>query len=419
MRRTVGLVLALCCVLSAGVSAVPLSASSASSSTPAAVATAPAALPVVTANNTTNYLDLNRTAVIGPNFDRADVDVGTALSADATAIGGEVRSKALDAAFRDAETRDARRALLLRYTRYVENETAELRARERRALSAFNAGERSTSRYLRTLAQLDAEAEQLDRLVGQLNVLRKRVRGAPVSERRLNAVRADLVALDGPVREHLVSVAAGRASPTRVSVETSDTGLVLSTITDRGRRPVYLREAYLGDVRRTSTGPDRYRGDDIMEIPGRVNELYPWASTRSYDGIHGMAEVYRVSLSHPHGYLTTFLDGQSDQVFREYQRKDLMFVPITRSTSNVTDELNLTVGQTHAGGPLLVRLENATGAPVNATVSVDGDPVGTTGSDGELWTLSSGRAVVGVRATAEEGTATVAVRDSRSTNGTG
>jgi hypothetical protein len=51
--------------------------------------------------------------------------------------------------------------------------------------------------------------------------------------------------------------------------------------------------------------------------------------------------------------------------------------------------LLLSVNRTHAGGPLAVRVQsNATADPVGATIVVDGEPVGTTGSDGRLWTLA-------------------------------
>ncbi|WP_254543053.1 DUF7096 domain-containing protein [Halomarina pelagica] len=420
MRRVLGIVFALC-VLCTGVAATPIGASSAPAAPSASVASSapsspPAALPVVTANNTTNYLDLNRTSVVRADFHRADFDVSAALSADSTAVAGRLQVDALDVAFRNATTADARRAVLRRYVKHLENETARLRARERQALSAFNAGERSASQYLRTLAQIDAEAERLERVVGRLDELADRVREPSISVRRLNTIQSDLFALDGPVREHLVSVASGDAPPTRVLLESSDTGVLLSTIVTRDGQPMYVRETYLGDVRRTSTGADRYRGLD--EAYDRARELYPWAADRNLGGAFGFAEVYRITFVHPQGELTTFIDGQSGKVFREYQHKELPGVPLPHSTGNVTDELNLTVGRTHPGGPMLVRLENAAGEPVNATVTVNDEPVGTTGADGELWTLSSGSKVVAVRATASEGTVTAVVQGT-SSNATG
>ncbi|MFC6837180.1 DUF7096 domain-containing protein [Halomarina ordinaria] len=407
MERALAVVLALCCVLSMSAAAVPLT-----ESTPRAVErdTPPAAMPVVTVNDTTNYLDLNRSEDVETEFGTPGIDVSASLATDTAATRGELDRRALDRAYSEAETTEERRAVLLGYTQRAENLTADLRSSERRALARFVAGQLSAERYLQTLAELHVEAERTSALLDRLATLQRRTDDA-VPASRLNAVQADLVALEGPVRDRLASVYSGSESPERVAVEATGTGVVLSVIVERDGRPVYVREAYLGEIREASSGEDQYGGID--DIQRRAEELYPWASSDDFPTgsirIDGLEEVYRFSTPHPQGELTTFIDGQSDSVFREYQEKDLALVPVTEVERGSEAGLELAVSRTYPGGPVLVETR-AGDESVNATVTVDDEEVGTTGADGERWVLMpSGDPVTVSATTPDAGPASVTV----------
>ena len=70
--------------------------------------------------------------------------------------------------------------------------------------------------------------------------------------------------------------------------------------------------------------------------------------------------------------------------------------------------ISVAVNRTHGGGPLAVDTRsNLTGDPVNATVFVDGDRVGTTGTDGRFWTVAPREAYTVAVATEDRQNVTV------------
>ena len=446
MYRALVASLALCCVLSAGVAAAPLAPASdtapeaaglavrspAHSVAPISASTSTVRSPslspslqaactdsrhVVCVPGTPNYLAPPSDQVLVTASEGASLDLSGTLAAKRAALGGRFQERTLRAAFSAAESDAARRAVLERHARAVEARTEALREAEREALGEYNRGALTAGAYLRTLAELDVAGDRLRRTVDRLDRYRTRASGSNVTLHRLEAIRADLAALDGPVRERIRRVHAGSAPPTRVFVETSADGVVLSTIVgERGRR-TFLREAYLGDVRRQSTGENRYE-NNIAGALTRAEELYPEAfSSDDVSGVNGDAEVYAVAVSPPRGRLTTYLDGQSGTVFAEHQEKDVASIPTTDRTINETEALALTLGRTHEGGPLNVTVTDPeTGERLDANVSVNNRTAGRTGADGTLWTVMPRTVLVTV--TAERGdetvTATILARDRQS-----
>jgi hypothetical protein len=120
--------------------------------------------------------------------------------------------------------------------------------------------------------------------------------------------------------------------------------------------------------------------------------LYPWAfandpSARGARGF-GNTSVYRISVDHTHGSLVSYLDGATQNVFREVQRKQLVSIPLDTRVANNTTSLRLQVNTTHESGPMHVEVTRPkTGLPVVSEVTVDGERVGTTDTDGDLWTV--------------------------------
>jgi hypothetical protein len=427
MRRALVWTLALCCVLATGVAASSLLPPAAGAgpadervAEPPAVhgaASQPGTLAALAADDsgacanatflvcvpgTTNFLGPPRDAVVVRSNNDSSLDLSATLSAETTALDGQFRDETLRVSFSRAETDAARRAILERHTNRVEARTAELRAAERDALESYNVGDLSTRGYLQRLARIDAAGDQLRGTVDRLDSYRLRAPEANVSERRLGGIRADLVALDGPVRERVQSVYAGSRPPTRVFVETGESSVVLSTIVERNDRRLFVREAYVGEVRRLSTGEDRYR-DDIVEALSRAEALYPWAlSHGDFGGARGNAEVYSVKVTQPRGGfdLLTYLDGQSGSVFAERQEKDVALVPTTtRRTVDGEAGLVLTTQRSYGGGPLNVTVtDSETGDPVDAAVRLNNMSVGRTGANGTLWTVSPRTVFVSVAA---------------------
>lgn len=365
------------------------------SSTPESNGSAPALAPVVSVANTTNYLAVPPDDVKTQRFGTASIDVSGALAADTGRLEAEFSRHQLRAAFTSAETAAERNRVLRRANHRVASAVDNITARERTALTAYNDGKLSTRQYLRTLAVLDARAEAVEGVVRELRRLSRRVENSPVTEARLAGFKARLATVRGPVRDHVGQLLSGeRRGPERVYVETSSDGVVLAIVqnTDAGAR--YVREAYVARNRRP--GATDTFGGDLVEVEKRLRDIYPWAF--ALENNHGYAwrdtdlrhvGVYRFTVNHDHGQLTTFFDGGTNTTFKEYQRKRLRPIPTEPAGTAVSDGLRLQVNRTHTGGPLEVRVvDPVSGDPVNARISVDGTVVGRTGSDGRLWTIA-------------------------------
>jgi hypothetical protein len=273
----------------------------------------------------------------------------------------------------------------------------------------------TTETYLRELAAVDAGADELSRSLTQLYEYVDSMRDPPVSPDRIAERKTRLVGLRGPVRDRVADAMLGETEPLRVSVETSDTAVVLATVTGSEFNRQYIREAYLPSARDPG-GTDQFRtagGYDLGAARARASELYPWTFENAGPTSTGLrtgepylyrAGVYSVSVDHPHGTagqgdLVTYIDGATGEVFREMQFKDVSEIPTAEPLTNRSGGLHVGVNRTHAGGPVSVFVRsNATDEPVDAAVSIDGEPVGTTGSDGQLWTVAPREAfTVGVR----------------------
>lgn len=348
--------------------------------------------PVVSDANTTEYLALPSDDIQTERFGTTRIDVSGALAADAGRLDAAFAGRWFDRAYAAADSDVERRLVLRLAADRVEERVDRLHDRERDALEAFNARELSTGEYLRELAVVHARAESLQPVVDQLRNRIAGVEDSPVTEQQLDSFQAQLLTLQGPVRDRVGQALVGDLdAPPRVYVETSSTGVVLAVIDD-GR---YVREAYFASARQPGAADQFREGDQpIEEVQSRFQELYPWAANNSPSRSFGNARldgaaVYPVTISHPHGTLTTYFDGGTTDVFLEHQRKDLSGVPTDASVANAADGLRLQVNRTHVGGPLEVRvLDVSTGEPVDARITVDDVPLGRTGADGRLWTIA-------------------------------
>lgn len=408
--RTAALAVAFALLLGLSpVAALPLEAGTSSSPPdPTVGQVGPAttvASPINGGGNTTAYLAIASTDVETSRFGVANIDAGGVAALDRAELAGRYTYLAIVESFTARDTPAARRvALELAFDR-LETRVASLERRERAALAAFNRGDMSTRTYLRELAVIDASADALSRPMTQTYEYTDSMRDPPVQPERIAELKVRLVGLRGPVRDRIATAMRGESAPVRVFVETSDTGIVLSTVTGSEFDRQYVREAFLPTAR-DPDGDDRFRTDrgyDLEAARQRASELYPWTFDNAGPTSTGLrtgepylyrAGVYSVSVDHPHGTagqgdLVIFLDGATGEVFREIQFKDVSDVPTIAPRTNVSGGVVVEVNRTHIGGPLSVRVSsNVTDEPVAAQVFLDGQPVGTTGPDGLLWTVA-------------------------------
>ncbi|PSP96606.1 hypothetical protein BRC89_13715 [Halobacteriales archaeon QS_4_70_19] len=390
--------------------AVPVPATGADRSAATRPSTAPSGLPasaparpVASDRNTTEYLALDRSLETS-RFGVATLDVGGSVSADGARTRSAYQTSWLREAFAAAGDNDTeRRAVVLDGADRIDARIATLERRSDTALTRYNAGEITTQAYLRELAAISQAADSLRGAVSLLATYNSAA-GQPVATERIATQKSRLLLLDGPVRDKLAAAMRGERDPIRVHVETTDEGVVLATIDRRGFTRRYVREASVPSARRPD-GTDQFEAtnDRIGAARDRFRELYPWTwsnrestSIVAYQGEPFLytASVYSVRVGHAHGTsrtydLIAFLDGATRDVFREIQYKDLSRVPTIAADSNQSDGVRVSVNRTRSGGPMLVAAtDEASGDPLIATVLIDGEPVGRTGTNGHRWVVA-------------------------------
>lgn len=360
---------------------------------PAAEPLDSASAPVVSQPNTTEYLAIPTSAVRTQRFGTATIGVSDAVDADVGHLEAAFTRRQLAQAYAAAETDEERRRVLRRATDRVAASVQTLRSRERAALTAYNADDISTQTYVRKLAVQHARAQALQGVVLALEERVDRMDRPPVNPTRLARFEARLLPLQGPIRDRLAGVIAGEADgPGRVYVETSAGGVVLAVIVEWDGGTQYVREAYLPKNRRPAA-PDSFDGS-IFAAVERFKSIYPWAWNNQNGFSTGSTElrhvgVYQFTVVHPQGRLTAYLDGGTNTTFLEYQSKSVAEVPLGPTVNETADGLRLIVNRSRTGGPLEVRVLNAsTGEPVDATITVDERRLGRTGADGRLWTIA-------------------------------
>jgi len=316
------------------------------------------------------------------------VDLGPALSFASNASTYRIETLTAVENVRSAETTEERQQRILGELNRIEQRAISLRSTQSRTASAFVDGDIEQREALVRLARIDIEARALETRRERLATLAEETPEFSVDAGRMDSLSRELDSITGPVRAHAAAVLQGQSNPTRFYVATSADSVVLSTIVG----DAYVREAYRGDVRNRTT--DRMSPEEAFDIANRSYSTI-W-DLRTDTEILGSGDSYLVRVSYPGGDLSAFVDSGSRNVFKEFQRRPLADVDRGALVSDTRDGLRLQVNRTYPGGPLRVRLiEASTGDPVDANVTVGRDGgesrlVGATGDDGELWTLSPG-----------------------------
>lgn len=400
MHRSLSTLCVLALVVASVGAATPLSgvasAGTASSAAPAATG------PVTQAPNATSYLSLGST-VERDGLGTTELDVAGSLAVDSAALHSRYDELRFDERYQAAPNVSARQAVLQDIADHIERRIAALQEHEQAARAEYNAGQLTTERYLRRLAVIDTETARLGERVSQLSVRVDAVEGRPVSDRRLANMKADLIPLEGPVRDHATRAMAGESAPLRTYVEASGDGVVLATVRDPGPTTAqeFIREAYVASAR-DENRPNQFANGSQPPLDAaeeRARALYPWMFENHQGYAIGLlsggpplrlAAVYPVTINHPRGVarqsdLVAYLDGGTTDVFREVQYLGVERVPTTRLGRERTEQLVLQVNATRPGGPAHATVTDTVGNPVSATVYVDGEERGRTGANGEHW----------------------------------
>jgi len=349
-------------------------------------------LRIVEDRNASNYLQPDRGTDARDAVAYQDVDLGVAVAAGSERLHSHHDRLAFDERFAAAPNRSARLATFRDGVADLARRTADVREARTAARASFRDGTLTAPAYFRELALLDAatdgletERSRLEEVVGQVGP------GAGPSLTRLQNLEADLETMNGPVAAELQGRYRGNDSGATVISVTGDGGFVAATSDDE---QFYRVAQETADWSRD--GEDRFvtnGSGGLSQALERAADLYPWTFSHQFGsppprGVFGTTSLYKIAVVHQSGRLTVYLDGSTEEVYREVQQNRRAAVPQNWSRSATADGLAMTVNGTYASGPLDVSVRDAvSGAGVDSRVRIDGTYVGTTDGSGHLGTV--------------------------------
>ncbi|MEF8882448.1 MAG: hypothetical protein V5A34_08010 [Halapricum sp.] len=357
-------------------------------------------------NGTVNYLRVPDEDVRTTGVHRASVDVTASTRMSGDRLELQLALETFRTRFRNANTEAERTAAIREIVHSLDNHTAALNEQRERALDRYNDGEITANEFIAVLTRVDATAERIETTVGSVIDTTETTLDysiPPELDTKLRNYEAQMFPNRGLIRRVEFRPAITGSGPSRQTyVETGDEAVVLATIVnDR-----YVREAFSSDALADEGDPQLRTSQDAID---RAAVLYPWAMSEENqkrsprpDSFRN-ASAFSVDVSHLKGELTLYLDAVSADVFKERQTRDITVATTTATFTNSTGEFALTVNATHDTGPLGISLiRRTTNEGVNASVAVDERTVGTTGSDGHLWTLDT-RGTTSIEVTTVDG----------------
>jgi hypothetical protein len=352
---------------------------------------------ITTVNETTNQLTIPAADVRQSGYNGTGIDISTAAQAWSAQHHHRHDALSFEERFRRTDSNAKRSQLVRDRLTAIEAKQEALDRRQDTAIRQYARGEISAAAFLRTRLVVHAEASELLETLDSIASAPDTAPDYSLSDSltiRLRSIDGELRTLTGPIGTELQSgLTTSTGAP--IYLEASGDGYMLATVTDdqyvRETRLDGARDADLADEFLSTAANDGNPDTDQLDVADeRAAMLYPWLYERQRPSFtyYGTSGIYELTANHPNGELTAYLDGGTTDVFYEKQFRDLSSVRTTDTERNVNGTLRVTVQRSSETGPLLVSAaNNETSATVDGTVSIDGQPVGSTGSDGVLWTV--------------------------------
>jgi hypothetical protein len=347
--------------------------------------------PIASPGNTSNYLALPDGADTRNRFGNATLDFGATVAADSARLQESLDSQIAIEAFRAAPNSSAKTESLRRAANDLENRTAALDRHQKRTIEQFAADRISTEMLFRRIAEIDSRARAIYSSTQRIERIAENTEGYVVPfdlSARFNNIEQRAGLLYTGWRSNVRESLAGTQGSRQYLLSGTNDALVAAGAVN-GQ---YVREAYI-DSQYQRGGNDRFDGS-LSDALDYVYELYPWAEANQrppYSDIDTLVgSVYQVEINHQQGRLLTYLDGSTGNVFLEIQQTRLSTLPVaeTVTETNESADLSLRTNLTYPTGPMELTVRNtATGTPADARITVDGQFVGETGTDGSLWTV--------------------------------
>lgn len=399
MERSNPVAVLACLLLVVSAGTVPISVGSAGS--PSGSPAVGAAGPPLPANNTTTRLVLPEYRTTQSGFETVRIGLGSTLQSGSDRVRFSHQRLTVEQQFEAADSIGEKRNVIDLALIDLKDRAKALETHEQAVVRNYSEGNITGETLVRELAHIDANAREIRATLNSLRDFAER-EDITVFASRILGVQARAEALQGPVRHRVDRTLAGDEPPTHVSVTASDTGVVLSTLIGDN----YVREA-------TDYRNRRPEEDNAVIAPqDRAAELYPWAfANGGYHSVDGAltADTYRITVFHPQGKLVSYMDTGSADVYHEIQTLTVSEMPTTMTLVRSENGLRVSLRRTYEGGPLNVLVEDAaTGAVVNAEVTVDGYELGRTGTDGLVRTIEP-QAPYTVNVTGDDANLSIAV----------
>jgi len=344
--------------------------------------------------NATNVLLLSGSGEAA--FTNATVTVTAAVGASQAGLDGAFSTQRLDARLAAASSDADRLAILRNATTAAANRTNAIVTTEAKARTAFADGRLSAHSLVQRVAIDSARADALSAYLKAVRSHAVDLHAQRSLLDRVSALSGRLTAYDtgsDSLRSLLAAAVSGKRPPLRVFVSASGNGLTLAAV-DGG---TYYHSTYRVDNYDAAPASG---GVDLGSFSTSLRSLYPTTWNLSANGgrqaysAPGGAYLYRAVLGYSRSggqqsTLVVYLDPSTDAVYREDKQVSPSDVAPGPAVSHTTDGVTLSVDRTYPGGPMRVAVANATGAPLEATVLVNGTDVGqTTPRTGATWTVS-------------------------------
>ncbi|QSG09978.1 DUF7094 domain-containing protein [Halapricum desulfuricans] len=357
------------------------------------------------ANGTSNYGHVSDENLERAVLLQSGVDVTAATQIDNNRIGARLVTASFNSEYEDSHTASERTAAVRTAIQRLEKRSEQVNERQVAALKKYNRGDITPRQYVAVLARGDAAVRAIDSAATNIEDVGDSTfeyEIQPDLAERIDRLDAEASPISGPIRRDQFRAAIVGFDPSSsIYLETSNEIAVFAMIDDDR----YIRSAFDSTGVDVDTQPQLQMTDAIDHI----TRYYPWTlntSNRDQAATFNTlwaGNVFSARVPHTQGELHTYVDASTGEVFKEYQIKHLSDLPVAQTYTNRTEKYVLTVNTTHDTGPLEVSLvRRTTGESATASIMIDGTTVGSTGSDGHLWTVDT-RGPTTVRVTAADG----------------
>ncbi|MFC7057487.1 DUF7094 domain-containing protein [Halovenus salina] len=336
---------------------------------------------IIDVSNSSNYLSLDESEIKQQQYESVSLDVAGAVQGDALRLQGEHRKRGLQQQLSNTEDE---RAFHDRLLTELEQSALALETQERQLYRQYGNGDIRETQLFRELVRLGVAGEQYRNIA---DVMQQAIDTDSLSSRYSNFNGEPSLLQSAFLSQ--IETGLSTADATQMYVQAGNESLILASVEDG----TFLREAtLLGEYDRDASEQfgigDASEARDALE---RAQNLYPWSMKDTFNPQlrgFGNSATYRVTSSHTHGTLQTYIDGRTTNPYHEIHEKNAFSVPVTDFTQATNDGIRIDIQLTNPTGPMLIEvIETDDLIYNNITVSVEDTPIRTMSSGGDFYTV--------------------------------